>query len=196
MASTELSVIENKFQAPPISKLDPYQRLSAVRALILKITVITGWNVPHSEMMTILVDQFLKLILERYAWINVVEVEYAFRNHGTKIKDWGKEMNLSLITEVLDSYIDSTSEIVEYAHKTAQNDPQGHVWTDEEMDNEIRGKIQAFLDYKWDGKKNPLWLEHWGEILIKDGFIKDITQVEGFLDYLITKQIKTLYEKC
>ena len=129
MVSSELSVIENKFQAPPISKLDPYQRLSTIRALILKINVITGWTVPHSEMMTILVDQFLKLILERYGWINVIEVEYAFRNYGTKVKDWGKEMNLSLITEVLDHYQTSTSEIVEYAHKASPIESEMHIWT-------------------------------------------------------------------
>ena len=195
MASSELLVVENKLKAPPISKLDAFQQLSAIRTLILKITVITGWNVPQAEMIDILSDQFLKLILERYAWINVLEIEYAFRNHGTRVKDWGKEMNLGLITNVLDSYLDRMSEIVENAHKTSPIESEEHIFTDEEMDNEIRGKIQAFLDYKHEGKKTPLWLDHWAEILVKDGFIKEPEQAEDFLRHCMDKNIKKLYVK-
>jgi hypothetical protein len=193
MASTELAVIENKFKAPPIASLDQFTQITAVRALVLKITVITGWAVPHSDMMTILVDQFLKLILERYKWINAVEIEFAFRNHGTKIKDWGKEMNLSLITEVLDSYVTSTSEIVEYAHKTAPIASESHIWTDEDFDNDFRAKIQNYLGFRWEGKDQALWLDHWAEVLVKDGFIKNQENALDFINWCLENEIKTLY---
>lgn len=181
--------------APPIYNLDPVQRLTAIKYLILEISVITGWPVPQAEVKNILVKEFENLLMESFPLINVQEIGLAFRKYGTRIKDWGKEMNLSLITAVLDSYWEERTETKQSSNLGLLNQPETHIWTDEEMDNEIRGKIQAYLDYKWEGKKNPLWIEHWGEVLVKDGFIRDITQVDDFLSYLFEKQIKLIYEK-
>lgn len=174
--------------------LDPAQRLSAIRYLILEISVITGWNVPQAEVKNILVQEFEKLILENYPILNVNEIGLAFRRYGTKIKDWGKEMNLSLITSVLDSYWDERSETKKSAVLEPLNASGERILTDEEMDNEIRCQIQAFLNYKWQGKKNPLWMKSWSEILVKDGFIKKIEQTEEFFRYCLTNKIKKIYE--
>ena len=194
LSTWELQVISNREAAPSIIQLDEYQRLSAIKTTLLKITVITGWAVPKAEMMTILVDQFLKLILEGYPSMNVVELEYAFRHYGTKIKDWGKEINLSLITEVLDAYQGSKSEVFESAFKSLPIASEGHIYTDDEYDNMARAEIEAYFQYRRRGIENPLWMPQWVEILIKDGFIKNELQVEPFFDWAI-KSLTNLYEK-
>lgn len=74
------------------------------QALLIKINAITGWTIPE-ETTDILVDQFRKKLTESYANCNPDEIEYAFRNYGTGVKDWGKQMNLSLIDEVMIPYL-------------------------------------------------------------------------------------------
>ena len=80
--------------------------------LLLKIHYITGWVLPVAdEHMNVLEDQFRKKLTEAYASVNAEEVEYAFRNYGTLVKDWGKQMNLSLIDEVMIPYLSTRSEL-------------------------------------------------------------------------------------
>ncbi|GEO08730.1 hypothetical protein SAE01_12260 [Segetibacter aerophilus] len=86
--------------------------ISHSKALIIKISIITGWTIPDDlDVKRILFDQFAKKIFETYASLNVQEVEYAIRNNGTQIKDWGKSINLSLIDEALQPYLIKRSEI-------------------------------------------------------------------------------------
>jgi hypothetical protein len=74
-------------------------------AMLLKIAVITGWTLPTDALQNILVDQFKKKMLESYADCNPEEIEYAFRNYGCQMKDWGKQLNLALIDEVIQPYL-------------------------------------------------------------------------------------------
>lgn len=72
--------------------------------LLLKINVITGWKFPDKdEHQHILEDQFEKKLIESYPLINADEVEFAFRNYP--VKDWGKNMNLNLVDEVMGPYL-------------------------------------------------------------------------------------------
>lgn len=76
--------------------------------------------------MDILIDQFTKKILESYPLINSDEIEYAFRNKPIEIKEWGKAMNLSLIDEVVQPYIEKRYEISgieERSKKLIENKP-------------------------------------------------------------------------
>ena len=120
------------------------------------------------------------------------EIEFAFRNYGAK-ENFGKELNLGFIKAVLDQYNGVYQEAQRYASETPQNAFKTQIFSDEDMDNEIRGKIQSYLGYLWEGKSNPLYLPHWSEVLIKDGFIRDAEQTEDFFKYCLTNQIKTIY---
>lgn len=80
-------------------------------ALLLKIYAITGWTVPEGTMLTVFTDQFRKKIAESYATTNPDEIEYAFRNYGTTVKDWGKAMNLALIDEVMIPYLSRRADL-------------------------------------------------------------------------------------
>jgi hypothetical protein len=75
------------------------------KSLLLKIHTITGWVIPTGNMLTIIIDQFRKKLVEVYGSCNPDEIDYAFRTFGTGVKDWGKQMNLSLIAEVMSEYL-------------------------------------------------------------------------------------------
>jgi hypothetical protein len=87
------------------------ERTLCAYQLLIKIHAITGWTIPVSELMNVLADQFEKKLLEKYRNVNEQEVEYAFRNKGIEIKDWGKAMNLSLIDEVMIPYLEERFEL-------------------------------------------------------------------------------------
>ena len=106
----ESRIIARKYQAIPFLKMDETELLNAANLILIKIHVITGWNFPQEpEFQKILKDQFIKKLLESYALVNAPEIEFAFRNN-TSVKDWGKNMNLSLIDEVLLPYLTERSE--------------------------------------------------------------------------------------
>lgn len=86
-------------------------RINWAIGLLVKINAVTGWVNPDGLLMDVLVDQFEKKLNESYPTINPDEVEYAFRSYGTVIKDWGKQMNLSLIDEVMIPYVEKRFEI-------------------------------------------------------------------------------------
>jgi hypothetical protein len=85
--------------------MDDKQTARWGKALLIKISVITGWVLPVDELLNVLVDQFTKKLTEAYANCNTEEVEYAFRNFSSEVKDWGKNVNLSLIDEVMRPYL-------------------------------------------------------------------------------------------
>lgn len=95
----------------PFGKMTPDEVAGYSRATMIKIALITGWIVPEGKYMEILLDQFAKKMLEDYPKVNPEEVEYAFRSDGTTVKDWGKQMNLSLIDEVMIPYMEKRVDI-------------------------------------------------------------------------------------
>jgi hypothetical protein len=102
----EAQILKVKYQSPPFGKMKAQDLEIWVDALLLKIHAITGWTIPEKKILTVLVDQFRKKILESYPNCNPDEIEYAFRQTGTTVKDWGKSMNLSLIDEVMIPYLE------------------------------------------------------------------------------------------
>lgn len=186
--------MNNRKAAPPVYKLNDYQRNSACRTLILKLGIITGWSVPQAEALKYLTEQFEKKLLESYPNLNVVEIEYAFRSKATEIKDWGKELNLSLITEVLNAYLYDTKESVQKALELPENEPQRHIYSDEDYKNERRAEIERFYQLKREGKKNPLWLACWEEVMVEDGIINSPAQKDAFFENCLKKGLKNIYQ--
>lgn len=122
------------------------------KTLLLKIHVITGWNIPASDLLIILVDQFQKKMIESYPDMNVDEIEFAFRQSGTTVKDWGKAMNLSLIDEVLIPYLDERVRL-SHAHEERKAKPPDQViLTDKELDDIHRQDVENFFQRCRNGK--------------------------------------------
>lgn len=99
------SIIELKYSGKGFGVMTEDERWFSAQTLLLKIHAITGWAIPTNEMMEILIDQFQRKLSEGYKNVNIQEVEYAFRNKGADVKDWGKAMNLSLFDEVMIPYL-------------------------------------------------------------------------------------------
>lgn len=109
---SEKKIIALKYSAPRFGEMDDDTRgLSATKCL-LTIAAITGWTIPaSSQMMEILAEQFSKKLQESYVNLNLEEVEYAFRNKGLDVKDWGKALNLEMIDLVLVPYLENRADL-------------------------------------------------------------------------------------
>jgi hypothetical protein len=106
----ENQIMENKYASPCFVNIPTEDRFLLAKTLLLKIHIITGWTIPEEQMMVILIDQFLKKMVESYPTVNSEEMEYAFRNNPG-VKDWGKAMNLNLIDEVMTPYLEKRKEL-------------------------------------------------------------------------------------
>lgn len=100
-----MQILSNKYKSPQFGKMSPEDVDLWADALLLKINSITGWVIPTGPALVVLSDQLKKKLTESYANVNPDEVEYAFRNHGTEVKDWGKRMNLALIDNIMGPYL-------------------------------------------------------------------------------------------
>jgi len=117
----ERRILEVKYQAPAFAAMEPEDVDLWADALLLKIHAITGWVVPERTMLTVFSDQFRKKIAESYANTNPEEIEFAFRNYGTVVEDWGKQMNLNMIDKVMIPYLARRAELSKVEEQKAPN---------------------------------------------------------------------------
>lgn len=173
--------------------MNPAQRIGELRPLLLKISVITGAPLPELEVRKILGEQLEKMLLENYPLVTIQGIEFAFRKYYKK-DSFVREVNLGLFKEVLDKYMDDLAEHRKVS-ETALNDFKEHIWTDEDYDNDYRAKVQNYLSLLWEGKRNHLWLEQWGEVLVKDKFIENKEEGFRFMMWCYQNDIKKVYER-
>lgn len=174
------TMMRMKYASPQIGTLTEDKRLIWSKALLLKIHVITGWTIPESELLTILIDQFSKKLTENYGHLNVDEIEFAFRRSGTIIQDWGKAMNLSLIDEVLIPYSNERFVLSAQEERQKSKPPEQKKYTQEEIDNEYRGDIEAFFQRCRNGIVPHAIPKYFEEILIKDGLLNQDEKLSDF----------------
>jgi len=140
---------------------DPEKRV-AVNAVIVKIHAITGWQIPEPAIANILVDQLNKKMQESYPTVNVDELEYAFRTYSEEVKDWGKQMNLSLIAEVMTPYLRDRAQVskieeqktsMQIEHKEDLGDKAMQEWYDHTAlavkENKARLEFLPPMLYDW-----------------------------------------------
>lgn len=164
------------------------------KATLLKIHVITGWTIPKDELMKILLDQFIKKIKESYPNTNPEEWEYAFRNYGTTVKDWGKSMNLALIDEVMLPYLSDRKHLSHEVEERSSEPPPITIYTDEQLDNLHRKWTEEFYQQIRKGivKEIP---DLSRAILTKDGLIKNGGEAEEFFTARLNKGSENIYVK-
>jgi len=117
-------VLEVKYQGKQFAVMPDEERWLVAKVLLLKIHAITGWTLPVSEMMTIFIDQMQKKMQESYRNVTAEEIEYAFRNRGLDIKDWGKELNLTMIDEIMLPYLTTRSELSKFEEHLKNKPPE------------------------------------------------------------------------
>ena len=186
-------MLQKKYAAKQIGLMDEKEMSLWPKALLLKIHVITGWVIPATELLNILVDQFQKKLLEDYWNLNTEEIEYAFRRSGTTIKDWGKEMNLNLIDQVLIPYLQERIEASQNEEKR-KRPPEQKIYTDAEIRNQRRGHLETAYQVMRIGRM-PLIFPYYADVLIQDGFIEKSEDMDQFFSDCLEKGIENLYIK-
>lgn len=148
MQPEEEAIIRVKYQGKQFGSMEWNELNKWSKAILIKINAITGWTIPE-ETTEILVDQFRKKLTESYKNCNPYEVEYAFRNYGTAVKDWGKQMNLSLIDEVMMPYLERRFELSRIEEQKSKPVQQIEYKEDMSMEamqmwfDEIKDKIKS-----------------------------------------------------
>ena len=188
-------VLNDRDSAPSFKKMQPGPRLTALNVLLVKISVITGWSVPSAEIKQILIDQWNKLITDRYSFLNPVEMESAFREFGTRVPDYGKEMNLSLFAGVLDLYTSKRQEAERSASHKSEKVLKIDPMTDEQLINEARGQIAFYYEQRKKGNNRPRIFPFWAEVLKMDGFIECEDDVEIFFNKCLENKKSLIYFK-
>jgi hypothetical protein len=107
-----MQVIQAKYKSKPFGLMTGLELSFASKGLLLRLHVITGWALPEMEFQNILIDQLEKKISESYPNVNADEIEYAFRNCH-HVQDYGKAMNLQLISEVIEPYLKKRHQLSE-----------------------------------------------------------------------------------
>lgn len=166
------------------------------KGLLAKIHVITGWTIPNSEeLLNILTDQFQKTLIEKYGMLNPDEIEYAFRQHGTSIQDWGKALNLSLIDAVLAPYAHKRFDISEDERfVNTKKDYTQKIFTYEELEDGQREDAERQYQFLLRGY-NPKGLEINKAILQKDGLLKEGESVMDFFMRKMNDGAANIYRK-
>lgn len=101
--------MELKYKAAPICRMSESELHLSANGLLFKIMIITGWkNYDDPTDRAVLNQQFILKLKESYPNVNTHEIEYAFRN--TLIKDFGKNINLLLLDEVMQPYLSQRAE--------------------------------------------------------------------------------------
>lgn len=168
----ENQIAEIKYKSAPFGKMSGEKVLSECKLLLLKVSVITGWQIPDAELKKILIEQFCRKMVEAYPTVNPDEVEYAFRNRDVEIKDWGKYFSITLLDEVLQPYIIRRQEVsrieeqikskpLQIEHKEDMSDSAMQDWIDSWIANFQKINIQLIpiLFYDWLAKTKSLILD-------------------------------------
>jgi len=171
--------------------MNPAELSAWPKALLLKIHVITGWVIPSTDLLNILVDQFGKKLVEDYSDLNTDEIEYAFRKSGTTIQDWGKGMNLNLLDQVLIPYVGERLRASAVEEKVKSN-PQQVIMSDEQITNKRRAELEVAYQAMRMGKY-PLIYDYYAELLVEDGFIQDPVEMTDFFVNCLGNDVKNLY---
>lgn len=172
LTESEQQVISVKYKSVSFGKMPPEEILYKSKLLLLKIYVITGWQIPESELKTILVEQLCRKMIESYPNVNQDEVEYAFRNRDVEVKDWGKNFSITLLDEVMQPYLRKRfelSKIEESIKSKPLHLEENKEISDEEMKewiNEWKVKVKSIKNpvliptsfYDWLDKKEIIKL--------------------------------------
>jgi hypothetical protein len=170
-----------------------FQVITAGKALLLKIHIITGWTIPEGDLMNILVDQFAKELSEKYGELNADEIEYAFRSKGTIVEDWGKSMNLNLLDKVLLPYLNDRYRISETERLLAYKKVHGEFNLDQ---LDYRRMIEEDFQFFLSGKILTAFPVHYYKTLVEDGIIDDgdFKRFEGDEDQKKDKCVLHVFE--
>lgn len=193
LTSEEKGIIDLKYKSNQFGEMKNIELLNECSLLLLRLSVITGWIIPQAELKNILIENLCKKMLEGYPNVNVNEVEYAFRNKGIEIKDWGKSFSLTLLDEVMLPYIEKRYSISEMEQRGKQP-PTQVIYTDYEILNQRREEIEKTFQAMKKGYY-PLLHGYFKEVLFNDELISEEETIGEFFVRKLNSGIENIYQK-
>ncbi len=184
-----------KYEAPQIKNMGDAELAGEVADCLRRIHVITGWNLPDDKQyMKLLFEELLQKLKEDFYMMNFPEIAYAIRKNGVGIKDWGKNMNLEMICNVLGAYCLEREKLSYEEEKLVNQPPPMKIYTDEEIDNDHRRWTEEFYQRirKGNVEKVPAYCK---DILVKDGLMKKEESVSGFFVFKLNSNAENIYRK-
>lgn len=135
--------------SPAFNKIPEHEQRIHIYKLLLKIMSITGWDIPEPEFFDIFIEQFKLKMDESYRFLNIDEIEYAFRTY--KVEDYGKNFNLHIFIEVISRYLADRKQVDEYQDvQKEQVMIHNHV---EQTDEELWNEVVYYSQKDYSGKK-------------------------------------------
>lgn len=143
------SISKIKQTSLAFSKIPEHEQRVHIYKLLIKISVITGWSIPEPEIFDIFIEQFKLKMDESYRFLNMDEIEYAFRTY--KVEDYGKNFNLHIFIEVISRYLADRKQVDEYQDiQKEQIMIHNHV---EQTDEELWNEVIEYSQKDYSGKK-------------------------------------------
>jgi len=191
----ELKIIALKYSMAPLSQIkNADELLEQVIAILKRVHVITGWNLPNSESyMNDLAEEFVIMVRDSFPTMNGNQIIDAFRKHGVGVTDWGKNMNLTLMAQVMGKYYYDVEQLSIIEEKNNSKVEQV-IYTDEEIKNQRRGHLEMAYQVLRRGKM-PIIFPYYAEVLVTDGFIEKPEDMDQFFSDCLGKGIENLYVK-
>lgn len=177
-------MLQVKYASKKIGNMAPDELNKWAHVLLLKINVITGWIISENDtLQNILSDQFRKTLVEKYSELNPDEIEFAFRNNGTGIEDWGKEMNLNLIDKVLVGYLHDRYKLSSAEEQIATAKDLG------EFD------LKKCVNWRKQVEENYQYFIHQNKFYSIHPFEYDQLETDGFIEPGAYKYRLSMYQK-
>ena len=190
-------MIELKYSDTPISMMADVELRTRLLKVLKRIHVITGWNLPQDQEYTaLLLDELHAKLKESFDMLNLREIVAAFRENGIGVKDWGKNMNLDLVCNVLGVYCEKRAR-VSMEEERLQNPPEQKIYTEDQILNERRGHIEMAFQAMRRGNY-PVLHEYFPEVLHHDGFIAEPTEelMNELFVQALNRGLENIYQKC
>lgn len=139
-----------------------------VMGVLVRINAITGWKLPDNEdVLSALVKEMTIYLTDTRGDLTSDEIAYSVRNYGLTVKDWGKNLNISLIDQCVCEYKEKRYEASIEEERAAIDQKQA--------------KIESLPSGNTD------WSDYWGTLLKKaeNGQIRNEFISTVFYDWLI-----------
>lgn len=160
--------------------------------LISVIHVITGWKLPDDAgYVKILCEELVLMLKEDFAMLNLSEVRLAFRKNR-KVQDWGKSMNLNLISEVLGGYCEERTRIGNEERKLIETPTIQVIYDDEQIQNQRRSEFENAYQSMRKGYL-PTIYDYYEELLVVDGIMDLGENLHEFISKQLNNKVESIY---
>lgn len=143
MPSYMVQVMKAKESGISFQKMNTEEIKLSSYSLIIKMNIITGWNILDKNLLEIFAEQFSLKLQESYSFLNQNEIEYAFRNFSQV--DWGKNFNLNALDEVLRPYLTLRRELHQFEKEPLISLPMA---SQEISEKEMMQEVLEYLNRK------------------------------------------------